>query len=129
MLERRAPMLLRLAMLFALTDLQLRIDITHIEAAVAWIRLATASIRYIFVSAAEEARMTRTIEQSNRVLAFLRDRGQATRSEINAECFRGRESKTQIDGSLDLLLAATPPKICVQSVQRAMDAPGTATSW
>ena len=127
MLERRAPMLLRVAMLFALTDLQLRIDITHIEAAVAWIRHGTASIRYIFVSAAEEARMARTIERSNRVLAFLRDRGRATRSEISAECFRGNESKAQIDASLDLLLAATPPRICVQSVQRPVDAPGTAT--
>jgi hypothetical protein len=127
MLERRAPMLLRVAMLFALTDLQLSIDITHIESAMAWIRFATASVRYVFVSAAEETRMTRTIERSNRVLAFLRDRGQATRSEISAECFRGKESKAQIDASLDQLLAATPPRICVQTVQRAVDAPGSPT--
>ena len=89
-------MLLRVAMLFALSDMKLRIDITHIEAAMAWIRHATASIRYIFVSAADEARMARTIERSNRVLAFLRDRGQATRSEISAECFRGKESKARL---------------------------------
>ena len=33
LLERRAPMLLRLAMLMALTDLQTRIDVPHIDAA------------------------------------------------------------------------------------------------
>ena len=43
MLERRAPMLLRLAMLFALTDLQTRVDVPHIDAAMAWIQYITAS--------------------------------------------------------------------------------------
>jgi Protein of unknown function (DUF3987) len=58
LLERRAPMLLRLAMLMALTDLQTRIEVPHIDAAVAWIRHATASVRYVFVSASEEAKLT-----------------------------------------------------------------------
>ena len=56
MLERRAPMLLRLAMLFALTDLQTRVDVPHIDAAMAWIQYITASVRYVFVSAAEDAK-------------------------------------------------------------------------
>lgn len=90
MLERRAPMLLRLAMLFALSDLQLRVDVHHIDAAMAWMRYSTASVRYVFVSAAEEAKMAQTIELANRVLAFLQERGKATRSEISVECFRGR---------------------------------------
>lgn len=127
MLERRAPMLLRLAMLFALTDLQTRVDVPHIEAAMDWMRYATASVRYIFVSAAEEAKLTQVIELSNRVLAFLLTRGKATRSEISTECFRGRVTKTQIDASLDHLLAATPPRICVQWVERPVDAPGAPT--
>ena len=57
LLERNAPMLLRLAMLMALTDLQTRIDAQHIDAAMAWIRHATASVRYVFVSAAEDAKL------------------------------------------------------------------------
>ncbi|WP_445937952.1 hypothetical protein, partial [Pseudomonas sp.] len=77
MLERRAPMLLRLAMLFALTDLQLRVDVHHIDAAMVWMRYSTASVRYVFVSAAEEAKMAQTIELANRVLAFLQARGKA----------------------------------------------------
>ena len=38
LLERRAPMLLRLAMVFALTDRQWLIKDEHIEAAKAWVR-------------------------------------------------------------------------------------------
>lgn len=124
MLERRAPMLLRLAMLFALTDLQTRVDVLHIDAAMAWMRYSTASVSYVFVSAAEEAKMAQAIGLANRVLAFLQERGKATRSEISAECFRGRVSKAQMDASLDHLLAATPPKICVEWVERPADAPG-----
>ena len=124
LLERRAPMLLRLAMLMALTDLQIRIDAQHIDAAMAWIRHATASVRFVFVSAVEEAKLAQVLELSNRVLAFLRERGQATRSQISAECFRGKVSKTRIDASLELLLASTPPKITVQWGERADGAPG-----
>ncbi len=126
-LERRAPMLLRLAMLMALTDLQTRIDARHVDAAMAWIRHATASVRFVFVSAAEEAKLTQVLELSNRVLAFLRERGQATRSQISAECFRGKVSKARIDASLEHLLGSTPPKISVQWVERPADAPGTPT--
>lgn len=50
-----------------------------------------------------------------------------TRSQISAECFRGKVSKTQIDASLEHLLASTPPKISVQWVERPIDAPGTPT--
>lgn len=124
LLERRAPMLLRLAMLMALTDLQTRIDAQHIDAATAWIRHATASVRYVFVSAAEDARLAQVLELANRVLTFLRERGQATRSQISTECFRGKVSKARIDASLEHLLASTPPKITVQWGERADGAPG-----
>lgn len=124
LLERRAPMLLRLAMLMALTDLQARIDTQHIDAAMAWIRHATASVRFVFVSAAEDANRAQVLELSNRVLGFLREHGQATRSQISAECFRGKVSKSRIDASLEGLLASTPPRITVAWGQRADGAPG-----
>ena len=127
LLERRAPMLLRLAMLMALTDLQARVEATHIDAAMAWIRHATASVRFVFVSAAEEAKLAQVLELANRVLTFLRERGQATRSQISAECFRGKAPKTRIDACLEHLLAATPPRITVQWSERADGAPGAPT--
>jgi hypothetical protein len=61
----------------------------------AWIRHATASVRFVFVSAADEAKLAQVLELSNRVLAFLRERGQATRSQISAECFRGKVPKAR----------------------------------
>ena len=124
MLERRAPMLLRLAMLMALTDLQIRIDAQHIDAAMAWIRHATASVRFVFVSAAEEAKLAQELELANRVLVFLCERGQATRSQISSECFKGKVPKARLDASLEHLLACTPPKIAVQWGERADGAPG-----
>lgn len=113
LLERSAPMLLRLAMLMALTDLQTRIDAQHIDAAMARIRLATASVRFVLVSAAEDARLVQVLELSNRVLVFLGEHGQATRSQISTECFRGKVPKARIDNSLEHLLSATPPKSCL----------------
>ncbi len=127
LLERSAPMLLRLAMLMALTDLQTRIDAQHIDAAMAWIRHATASVRFVFVSAAEDARLVQVLELSNRVLVFLGEHGQATRSQISTACFRGKVPKARIDTSLEHLLSATPPKISVQWVERPADTPGTPT--
>ena len=124
LLERRAPMLLRLAMLMALADLQTRIDVPHIDAAMAWIRHATASVRFVFVSAAEEAKQAQVLELSSRVLVFLRERGQATRSQISVECFKGKVPKARLDASLEQLLSATPPKISVQWGERADGAPG-----
>jgi putative DNA primase/helicase len=124
LLERRAPILLRLAMLMALTDLQTRIDVPHIDAAMAWIRHATASVRFVFVSAAEDAKLSQVLELANRVLAFLHERGQATRSQISADCFRGKVPKARIDASLEHLLASTPPKVTVQWGERADGAPG-----
>ncbi|WP_215844441.1 hypothetical protein HHS34_010085 [Acidithiobacillus montserratensis] len=70
LLERRAPMLLRLAMLMALADMQTRIDALHVDAAMAWIRHATASVRYVFVSAAEEAMLAQVRILAHRGQSF-----------------------------------------------------------
>lgn len=128
LLERRAPMLLRLAMLFALTDLQFRIDVVHVDAAMAWMQYATASVRYVFVSAAEEENMALARESSNQILDFLRERGKATRRELNVECFKGRAPKARIDAAIEHLLAATPPRISVQLIPRSQEAPGAPTT-
>lgn len=109
MLERRAPMLLRLAMLFALTDLQLRIEIAHIEAAMAWMRYTMASIRYVFVSSAEEDRMSATRNLANQILAFLAERGKATRSEISASCLKGRVTSVRMDDCGAAQAQSAPP--------------------
>ncbi len=67
------------------------------------------------------------LELSNRILVFLHERSRATCSQISTECFKGKVLKTRIDASLEHLLASTPPKIGVRSVERPADVPGTPT--
>lgn len=124
LLERRAPMLLRLAMLMALTDLCTQIDIQHIEAAMAWIRHATATVQYVFASVSGEAKLVQILYLANKVLAYLRRHEQATRSQISTKCFRGKVPKAQIDVVLTHLLATTPPMITVLRAERRDGAPG-----
>lgn len=128
LLERRAPMLLRLAMLFALTETQLQIDIQHIEAAAAWMRHVDASVRYVFVSADDDAQMTHVLEMAKQILDFLRQHKSASRRDITADCFQRHATKQQIDAALEQLLSMTPPRIRVQTVERPRGAYGTPTT-
>lgn len=121
-------MLLRLAMLFALTDTQSRVDVQHIEAAAAWIRHAVASVRYVFVGADEEAKAEKLTEMVRKLLEFLKQRGSATRREITVECFSRRETKLRIDAAVEQLLGMTPPRIYVQTIDRPLGTPGTPTT-
>jgi hypothetical protein len=93
LMERRAPMLLRLAMLFALTDLQRSINVEHIEIAMAWIRYTNESARYVFNSASDEVKIVHVRQAAERIVEFLRDRGQASRREITVECFQRHQTK------------------------------------
>ena len=128
LLERRAPMLLRLAMLFALTDTQLRIDVQHIDAAAAWIRHAVASVRFVFVSADEDARMARVVEMADQILEFLKQHGSASRRDITVDCFDRHATKHQIDAAVEHLLGVTPARIHVRTVDRPKGSPGTPTT-
>ena len=78
----------------------------------------------MFVNADEETKLVQVLKLSNRMLAFLRERGQATRNQISAECFRDKVPKALLDASLKYLLAATSPNITAQRGERADSAPG-----
>ena len=125
LLERRAPMLLRLAMLFALTDIQLLIDVQHIDTAAAWLRHAVASVRYVFVSADEDAQLARVMATADQILEFLKQRGSVSRQEITVDCFNRHATKQQIDAAVEYLLGTTPARIQVQVVNRPKSSPGT----
>ena len=118
-------MLLRLAMVFALTDCQLRIDAHHVDAAAAWIRHAVASIRFVFVSADESARMEKVVAMSEKILAFLQTRRSATRRDISVDCFDKHASKHQIDAAVEYLLGMTPARIQIRKAERPKNSPGT----
>lgn len=128
LMERRAPMLLRIAMLFALTDLQLCVDVVHIEAAMAWIRYANESAKYVFISASDEVKMMQIGELAHRIVAFLDRRIQASRSEIMVECFQGHASKANIDAAIERLLNTSPPRISIHLIHRPKEKPGSPTT-
>ena len=128
LMERHAPILLRLAMLFALTDLQFHVEVVHIEAAMAWIRYANESARYVFISANDEVKLMRVRQTAKRIVEFLERRGQATRREINVDCFHGHESKTNIDAAVERLLNSAPPKISIHLIHRSEATPGSPTT-
>lgn len=127
LLERRAPVLRRLALLFALCDLERDVDVRHVEAALAWTRYWTDSVKFIFSDAAAEVATAETNATAQRILEFLEKRGKATRWEVSKECFGGHQSKAVIDAALDELLSASPPRIEVDTVPRPKGTPGTAT--
>lgn len=114
LIERRAPMLLRMAMLFALCDLTTTVEVAHIDAALAWVRYSVESVKFVFGSAADEAEVAETNDTATRIVAFLEANTRVTRKQITVNCFQGHVNKTRIDAALDELLTATPPRIVVE---------------
>ena len=125
LLDRRAPVLLRLAMLFALTDQTTVIGVNHINAAMSWVRYWVDSVKFIFQSAVDEASAAATTDIAQRIVTYLAAQGQATRTELSKGCFNGHVSKAALDKALDELITASPPAIEVQTVPRPIGQPGS----
>jgi hypothetical protein len=129
LLERRAPVLRRLAMLFALCDLKKEVDVRHVEAALGWIRYWNDSVKFIFSDAASEVATDETNATAQKILDFLEMRNKATRSELSKDCFGGHRTKTVLDAALDELLSSSPPRVVVETVPRPKGAPGSPTKY
>jgi hypothetical protein len=127
LLERRAPMLLRLAMVFALCDLKTEVAVEHVKAARAWVRYSVESVKFVFASAADEVAVEETNDTARKIIAYLKDKTKATRKELTSGCFQGHTSKSRIDAALDELLSANPPRVKVESIPRPKGSPGSAT--
>ncbi len=127
LIERRAPMLLRLAMLFALCDLTDEVQLVHINAGLAWVRYSVDSVKFIFASAVDEAATAETNDTAQKIVDYLADKKQATRKELTVNCFQGHTAKSRIDSALDELLSCNPARITVESVPRPKGSPGSAT--
>ena len=125
LLDRRAPVLLRLAMLFALTDKTSVIAVAHINAAMSWVRYWVDSVKFIFQSAVDEAGAAATTDMAQRIVTYLAAHGQATRTDLTKGCFGGHVSKTALDTALDELITASPPAIEVETVPRPNGQPGS----
>lgn len=119
LVQRRAPMVLRLSMLFALCDMTATIQVAHLQAAMAWVRYAIDSVKYIFASGVDEVRVAETQSNAQKILGFLAAKGCATRTAISSECFGKHKSKQEIDDAIDELLGRTPPAILVEEARGA----------
>jgi hypothetical protein len=129
LLERRAPMLLRLAAIFALTDHSAVIERPHIDAALAWVRYWVDSVRYIFSTGAEEKTQGEIATAAAKIVTFLAAHdARQSRTAIHAGCFHGKLSRDKLDGALDDLLRATPPQIVVE-VEPRTDRRGSPTKF
>ena len=118
LIERRAPMLLRLAMLCALTDFTLTIEIHHIRAALAWVRFHRDSVRFIFNDAAGELAARESSDGAAKILEYLKQNGRTSRADLSKKCFSGHLAAKRIDEALDSLLMNTPPSIEVQEGEK-----------
>lgn len=114
-LERRAPILLRLALLFAITDKTLDIDVGHIGAAKAWIDYATESVRFIFESGEREAKASETSDTARKILEFIRASGEVTKTKISTDLFKYHKTAAEINSALQFLLAESPPLIEIET--------------
>lgn len=123
LIERRAPMLLRLAMLFALCDKTSTVEVHHINAALAWVRYSVESVKFIFASAADEVAVAETNDTAQKIVAFLKAQKRVTRKQITVDCFKGHVHKTRIDAALDELLSCNPPRIKVQDERIGLGRP------
>lgn len=122
LLERRAPVLLRIALILALTDHQNEIGADHIRAAHAWVWYWVETVLFVFAEAADEEASREVNDTAARIVEFLKSRGQATRWEVSRDCFKGHAKKDQIDAALDELLGSSPPAIEIEAVPRASGA-------
>jgi len=127
LLDRRAPVLIRLAMIFALTDKSTVIEVHHLNAAMAWVRYWVDSVKFIFQTAMDEVSTAQVSDVASKIITYLTDKGQATRWELTSDCFKNHTSKSQIDQALDDLLTGTPPQVTVDTVPRPKGTPGTPT--
>lgn len=126
LIERRAPMLLRMAMLFALCDLTTTVKVRHLEVALAWIRYSVESVKFVFASGADEIEVEETNETATKIVDFLTAHGRVTRWQITSDCFKGHANKARIDAALDELLTTTPPRI---EVEEERTGPGRPTKF
>jgi hypothetical protein len=125
LLDRRATMLRRLAMLFALTDMTKIIDANHLNAAMFWVRFWTDSVKFIFQSSFDEVNAVETSEKAQRIVDYLSQNGPASRTSLIKYCFKSHIKKQILDQALSELLTACPPIIDLEVVPRTSGQSGS----
>jgi hypothetical protein len=129
LLERRAAMLLRLAMLFALTDQNHVINVDHLNAALAWVRYWVDSVRFIFQGSVTVTGAAKVSIIAEQITTYLAKNGETSRTDLSKNCFNGHIYKATLDKALDQLILANPPVIEVKTVPRTNGQPGSPSKF
>lgn len=124
LLERRAPMLLRLAMVFALSDRQWLIEEPHVDAAAAWVRYATDSACFVFSDMRNGSVPERVQKAAERIAQYLATHGSATRQQLMVDCFGCHQSAAVVDAALAHLTTCLPSRLSIEQQPRAHRRPG-----
>lgn len=124
LLERRAPMLLRLAMVFALTNRQWLIEEEHIDAALAWVRYATDSVGFLLAGGKGSPSHPQVAWAAERISAFLAARGSASRRDLVVDCFGRHQPATVVDAAIAHLIDTAPDTVQVEVKARSRTGPG-----
>jgi len=112
MLSRRPPYIMRLAMLFALTDKSRVIERCHMEAAYTWVQYATDTVKFVFYNPKISEQSESVKRNAGKILAYLEEKqNPCSLSQISSECFKGNLESTKIRESLQFLLSENPPLI------------------
>lgn len=123
-LERRAPMLLRLAMVFALTDRQWLIEARHIEAAMAWVNYATDSVGFVLAGGKGSPSQRQVEWAAERISAFLASKGAASRRDLVVDCFGRHQPAAVVDAAIAHLIDTAPTTVQVEVQARSRAGPG-----
>lgn len=99
-----------LAMIFALMDSSTMVEPVHIRAGVHWLDYVAKSIRYIFGSEAGQMRLVALEAFAQEVLAVIKTKGTATRTDIH-DAFQRHKTADELNEVLEYLLSATPARI------------------
>ena len=130
LLERRAPHMIRLAMLFAQCDLSPVIEESHLQAAQAWIDYNTDSVRYVFAAQANEARACEREQMAGKIVSFLKERPQgATLTALSYECFMKKATPQPLGDVLDMMLVDHRYGLTMWKLPRLGGKPGRPQIW
>jgi|SRR5882757_1269832 len=105
LLQRRAPMALRIAGLFAMTDRLDQINVDHLTAAAAWMDYYAQSVHMVFGPQTNQEQEIKRSEDAQRLLNYLRSAEiWCSRTVIIGECFQNNVAKAALDKALESLM-------------------------
>lgn len=104
LLQRRAPMLLRIAGILAVADGLGQITQLHVEAARAWVDYSAQSVAMIFGPAVDAEGEAHLNEDAEKLLRWLMEAGDwRSRTAITSECFKGHLRAEALNATLERL--------------------------